>query len=166
MRSPQWRSLTAVFLAGGAPAPTQSPWPRPAKNVPIERLAWLAGCFEMRSGTRVVEEVRMGVRGGSMLGMGRTTTPQGLAEYELTLIAERDGGLVYEAHPSGQQPAIFKASLVTGDSVIFAAPEHDYPQFVGYAKTGADSILAWIDGTDGGKRTRIAFPYRRVTCPK
>jgi hypothetical protein len=119
----------------------------------------------MRSGTRVVEEVRMGIRGGSMLGRGRTSTPQGLEEYELTLIAERDRGLVYEAHPSGQPPAVFKARLATSDSVVFAAPEHDYPQIVGYAKAGKDSVVAWIDGTAGGKRKRVAFPYRRVPCP-
>jgi hypothetical protein len=118
----------------------------------------------MRLGTRVVEEVRMLVRGGSMLGMGRTTSSRGLEEYELTLIAERDGGLVYEAHPSGQPAAVFKATVVTSDSVVFAAPEHDYPQIVGYAKAGKDSVVAWIDGTAGGKRKRVAFPYRRVPC--
>jgi uncharacterized protein DUF6265 len=164
MRPSQWLSLTAALLASGTLTHAQSPRPGLAKNVPIERVGWLAGCFEMRSGNRVVEEVRMGVRGGSMLGMGRTTTPQGLVEYELTLIAERDGGLVYEAHPSGQAGAVFKASVVTTDSVVFAAPEHDYPQMVGYAKAGTDSVLAWIDGTNGGRRKRVAFPYRRVPC--
>ena len=74
---------------------------------PIQWLG-LAGCFEMNRGTSVVEEVRLGARGGSMLGMGRTTSAKGLVEYELTLIAERDGGLVYEAHPSGQPPAVSK----------------------------------------------------------
>jgi hypothetical protein len=55
--------------------------------------------------------------------------------------------------------------VVTPDSVVFAAPEHDYPQFVGYAKMGNDSVLAWIDGTNGGKRKRVSFPYRRLPCP-
>jgi uncharacterized protein DUF6265 len=166
MRSSQWLSLTAVLLAGGGVLTyAQRARPSSARDSPIERIGWLAGCFEMRSGTRVVEEVRMGVRAGSMLGMGRTSTPQGLKEYELTLIAERDGGLVYEAHPSGQPAAVFKANVVTSDSVIFAAPEHDYPQIVGYARAGKDSVIAWIDGTAGGKRKRVAFPYRRVPCP-
>jgi hypothetical protein len=139
MMSSRWLSLTAVLLAGGG-VQTYAQVVRPgsARNSPIEGVGWLAGCFEMRSGSRIVEEVRMGVRGGSMLGMGRTSTPRGLEEYELTLIAERDGGLVYEAHPSGQPAAVFKASVATSDSVIFVAPEHDYPQMVGYAKAGID----------------------------
>ena len=111
---------------------------------------------------------RHGVRAtfSDAVGMGRTTTPKGLAEYELTLIAERDGGLVYEAHPSGQPPAVFKARVVSPDSVVFVAPEHDYPQEVGYARAGNDAVLAWIDGSIAGKRKRVSFPYRRSSCPK
>lgn len=130
----------------------------------LERLSWLAGCLEMRSGDRVIEEQRMRVRGGSMLGMGRTTSSQGLVEYELTLIQERAGKIVFEAHPRGQPAAAFTATTLGADSVVFGAPEHDYPQIVGYRRQGPDSVVAWIDGTSGGKRRLIEFPYRRVSC--
>jgi hypothetical protein len=130
----------------------------------LDRIAWLGGCLEMRQGERLVEEQRMAARGGSMLGMSRTTSPAGLVEYELTLIRERDGGLVYEAHPSGQPAAVFKALAVTEDSVLFAAPDHDYPQYVGYRRVGIDSVVAWIDGTSRGRRRQVIFPYRRVAC--
>lgn len=131
----------------------------------VSELSWLAGCLEMRSGDRIVEEHRMGVRGGSMLGMARTTTSKGLAEYELTLIHEKAGKIVLEAHPSGQPAAVFDATVAGADSVVFAAPEHDYPQIVGYRRAGADSVVAWIGGTSGGKSRRIEFPYRRIPCP-
>jgi hypothetical protein len=103
----------------------------------VEKLRWLVGCLEMRSGDRLVEEHRMDLRVGSMLGMGRTTNSSGLLGYELTLIP----------------------------SVVFEAPQHDYPQIVAYRRSGRDSVLAWIDGTRGGKRQQIEFPYRRVVCP-
>jgi hypothetical protein len=131
----------------------------------LAQLSWMAGCLEMRSGDRLVEEQRMDVRGGSMLGMGRTTTGRGLGEYELTLIHEKDGKIVFGAHPSGQATAEFRATFVGADSVVFAAPEHDYPQIVGYRRSGPDSVVAWIDGTTGGKSRRVEFPYRRVSCP-
>jgi hypothetical protein len=130
----------------------------------LEQLSWLAGCLEMRSGDRVTEEQRMKIRGGSMLGMGRTTSSKGLVEYELTLIQERAGKIVFEAHPSGQPAAVFTATVLATDSVVFAAPQHDYPQIVGYRRLGPDSVLAWIDGTVGGKARRGEFPYRRVSC--
>jgi len=131
----------------------------------VTQLGWLAGCLEMRSGDRLVEEHRMGVRAGSMLGMGRTTSGKGLGEFELTLIQEKDGKIVFEARPSGQPTATFTATVAGPDSVVFAAPEHDYPQIVGYRKAGADSVVAWIDGKAGGKSRRVEFPYRRVACP-
>jgi Domain of unknown function (DUF6265) len=133
-------------------------------GTPLDRIAWLGGCLELRSGDLVVEEHRMRARGGSMLGMSRTTSSKGLVEYELTLVRERDGALRYEAHPSGQPAAVFTAVAVTADSVVFSAPEHDYPQIVGYRRLGADSVLAWIDGTSRGKQRRVEFPYRRVAC--
>jgi hypothetical protein len=134
-------------------------------STPIAAVRWLAGCLEARSPGQVIEEARLDVRAGTMLGMGRTTTNRGMVAYELTVIREQTGALVFEAHPSGQAPAVFRATAVSSDSVIFAAPEHDYPQLVGYRRLGADSVLAWIDGKIQGKRQRIEFPYRRVACP-
>jgi hypothetical protein len=134
-------------------------------NPSVTQLGWLAGCLEMRSGDRLVEEQRMSVRAGSMLGMARTTSAKGLGEFELTLIHEKDGKIVFEARPSGQPAATFTATVAGPDSVVFAAPGHDYPQIVGYRRAGADSVVAWIDGKAGGKSRRVEFPYRRVGCP-
>src|SRR5215207_95400 len=87
--------LTLVGIVGvpSAVSPTYSS---------VEQLGWLTGCLEMRSGDRVVEEHRMGVRRNSILGMGRTTSAEGLSEYELTLIYEKEEKIVFEARPSGQ----------------------------------------------------------------
>lgn len=156
--------LVAALLGLGAAALTNEAV-HAAPELSVENLRWLAGCLELRSGDRVVEEQRMDLRAGSMLGMGRTTTAKGLMDYELTLIEERAGKIVFEAHPSGQPSAVFTATSANADSVVFEAAEHDYPQIVGYRRSGRDSVLAWIDGTRGGKRQRIEFPYRRVACP-
>ena len=156
-------AVVAVLVAVAATVPGA---PQATSAGPsVVQLGWLAGCLELRSGDRVVEEHRMPVRAGSMLGMARTTTSKGLSEYELTLIREKGGKLVFQAHPSGQPAATFTATLAGPDSVIFAAPEHDYPQVVGYRRLGADSVVGWIDGTAGGKSRRVEFPYRRVPCP-
>jgi hypothetical protein len=136
-----------------------------AQSTPrIGQLQWLAGCLEMRSGERVVEEQRMAERAGTMLGMGRTVGRNGLADYELTLIKEDGGRLVFEAHPQGQPTATFPARVANGDSVVFELPEHDFPQRVGYRRAGADSVVAWVEGTRNGRTRRIEFPYRRVAC--
>lgn len=147
---------TMQFVAGDASA---------QRAEPIASLGWLTGCLEARSATRLVEEQRMPLRAGTMLGMGRTTNARGLADYELTLIRQDGERLLYEAHPKGQPPAAFVALVANGDSVVFEAREHDFPQRVAYRRVGRDSVLAWVAGTMRGTARRIEFPYQRVPCP-
>jgi hypothetical protein len=155
------------FLAGLALFATQLvPANAGAQSAqPIASLHWLTGCLEARNATRVVEEQRMPLSAGTMLGMGRTTNARGLADYELTLIRQDSTRLLYEAHPKGQPPATFVARVANADSVVFELPEHDFPQRVAYRRVGRDSVLAWVEGTLRGTTRRIEFPYRRVPCP-
>ena len=136
-----------------------------ADRAGIDRLAWMAGCWERRTATRTVEEYWMPPRGGTMLGMGRTVVRDSMVEHESTLIRFKGGRLVYEASPSGQAPTAFAAIVATSDSVVFEAPEHDFPQRVGYLRRGTDSLAAWIEGTTNGKLRRIPFEYARSACP-
>ena len=61
--------------------------------------------------------------------------------------------------------ATFVARAANEDSVVFEAPEHDFPQRVAYRRVGRDSVLAWVEGTMNGATRRFEFPYRRVPCP-
>ena len=108
----------------------------------------------------------MPLRAGTMLGMGRTMNARGLGR--LRADADPTGRtlrLLYEAHPKGQPPATFVARVANEDSVVFEAPEHDFPQRVAYRRVGRDSVLAWVEGTMNGTARRFEFPYRRVPCP-
>ena len=156
------RRLLAAFPILIACLASRADAQQPAR---IADIAWLSGCLEMRGANRVVEEQRMAERAGTMLGMGRTVGTKGLGDYELTLIKEESGRLLFEAHPSGQPVATFTARVATADSVVFELPEHDFPQRVGYRRIGSDSVLAWVEGAINGKTRRIEFPYARVACP-
>ena len=104
------------------------------------------------------------MRGNSMVGVSRTVRADTLLEYELVVLRERDGVVAYEAHPSGQSPAIFPARTLTDSSAIFENPTHDFPQRIGYTRR-ADSLIAWIEGERDGRSRRVEFPYVRVPCP-
>jgi len=147
-------SVAMVVSASGAGAQTVS----------IKDVAWLQGCWEMREGDRVVEERWMPPRAGSMLGIGRTTRGDKLIEHEFVVLTERDGRLAYEAHPSGQATATFLSKPITGREVVFEDPAHDFPQRVGYRSTGPGQLLAWVEGTSGGRARRVEFAYRTVNC--
>jgi hypothetical protein len=138
--------------------------PAAAQTGTVEQLSWLAGCWELRTPARVVEEYWMRPRAGTMLGMGRTVVRDSMTEYESTMIRVSNGKLAYHANPSGQKPNTFSAIAITADSVVFEDPAHDFPQRVGYTRHGADSLVAWIEGTSNGRTRRIPFPYKRVSC--
>lgn len=131
---------------------------------PIDSLRFLTGCWERRTPRGTVEERWSTPKGGMMQGMGRTFRGDSLVEYEFVLIRETAGRVVYEAHPSGQAPNTFPAKTVTDSLVEFEDPAHDYPQRVGYRKAGADSLIAWIDGTTPRGPRRVEFPYARAAC--
>lgn len=97
--------------------------------------------------------------------MSRTVRGERLVEYELVTLREQGDRLAYEAHPSGQSAAVFLSRIVTDSTVVFENPGHDFPQRIGYQRDRADSLVAWIEGTDQGQIRRIEFPYRRATCP-
>jgi hypothetical protein len=131
----------------------------------IDSVAWLQGCWESVSAQRTVEEQWMAPRGKTMIGMSRTVRSGVLAEYELMILREQSGRLAYEAHPSGQPATVFLSTASGESSVVFENPAHDFPQKVGYQRTGADTLLAWIEGTQKGQTRRIDFQYRRANCP-
>jgi len=130
----------------------------------IEQVAWLQGCWEAVTAFGAVEEHWTAPGGRSLVGLSRTVRDGELAAYELVVIRERGERLVYVAHPSGQPAAEFLSTTVSGDTVLFENPAHDFPQRIGYRRQGA-SLLAWIEGARNGKTRRVEFPYRRVACP-
>ena len=138
----------------------------PAQGSPrLDRVGWLAGCWERSSGKRVVEEQWMRPRAGLMLGAGRTVEGDSVVEFEQVRMLERDGHLVYAAAPSGQVPAEFESTVVTDSAVTFENPAHDFPQRIIYRRQGADSLVARIESVRNGRVRGVDFAYRRAACP-
>jgi Domain of unknown function (DUF6265) len=146
-----------LVLAAAVQASLQSP-------IGLERLAWMTGCWEVKSPQGTVEEHWLAPRGQTMLGLGRTVREGRTTEYEFVVLEKRDDRLAYEAHPSGQPPAVFLSREVGEASVVFENAQHDFPQRVGYEQRGTDALLAWIEGSQDGRLRRVEFPYTRVPC--
>jgi hypothetical protein len=147
----------AIFSAATAPPaarPQRAPFP----------LAWLAGCWQTERGGSIVEEQWMAPRGGTMMGMSRTTKGDAVQEYEYLRIYRSGDSLVYAAHPAGQAPAEFTAASPSGARVVFANPAHDFPQRIIYERVSVDSVVARVEGDRGGQTRGFSFGYRRVKC--
>ena len=156
------RLAGSVALLVALPAAAQA-------QPPIDRLAWLGGCWQRTAGGGAVtiEEQWMAPRGGAMLGVSRTVRRDSVVEYEFLRIHAAGDTLVYDAMPSGQRRTEFRAAPGAGDAaeVTFANPAHDFPQRIVYRRAGADSMVARIEGMRGGQLRTVSFPFRRAACP-
>ena len=157
-------ALAALMtLPAAASARAQTPSQPPART-PADTLAWLAGCWRSATGSAVVEEQWMAPAGGVLLGTGRTVAGGRVRSFEFLRIFAAGDTLVYAATPSGQAYTEFRAKRVGPGEILFENPAHDFPQRVGYRRSGGDSLVAYIEGERGGVPRRMAFPYARVAC--
>ncbi len=130
----------------------------------IEPPAWLAGCWETRTGNRESLEMWMPPAGGLMLGASRTIVGGAVREYEQVMIQVEGGKLVYTATPSGQRTASFSSTSVTDSSFSVENLQHDFPQRIMYRRRGTDSLIARIEGPGSTGTRGFDFPMRRTAC--
>lgn len=149
--------ILAGSLLGTVPAISQTPTGDPP-------LGWMAGCWELRTGSRVIHEQWMAPLGGMMLGMSRTVVRDTTREFEHLRIEAKGGQVSYIARPSGQAETAFVATTLTDTLVVFSNPAHDFPQRVIYRARGADSLIARIEGDQNGQVRGMNFPMGRVSC--
>jgi hypothetical protein len=138
--------------------------PAAAQRSPVDTLAWLAGCWRLAGATTTVDEQWLAPNGGVMLGVSRTVSNGTAREHEFLRIYAAGDTLVYAAIPSRQQPTEFRARSVSPTEVVFENPAHDFPQRIRYRRSGADLLVATIEGDRDGKRHPVVFSYARGAC--
>jgi hypothetical protein len=114
----------------------------------IGKLAWLGGCWQGEAG----EECWLAPRGGMMVAVNRGPEREARPPaFELLRIVEDGEGLVLLAQPGGRSPATPFRAVEIGDSkVVFANPEHDFPQRITYWLDGA-RLMARVEAQKGGE---------------
>jgi hypothetical protein len=151
-------SLGGLVVLGSVGA-TLSPSAAPVSP----SAAWLAGCWALQKGDRIVEESWMPERGGVMLGMSRTSVAGQVREHEFVVLRAAGSALEYHVLAGGQPEVVFRAASPSAREAVFENPAHDFPKRVGYRLVSPDSLEAWIDGGAAeGKKT--TYPYHRVDC--
>lgn len=152
------RSLFFVVVTASLPVPAV------AQESPLSPAAWLAGCWELRSGPRVTLEMWMPAEGDMMLGASRTQVQGVTRDYEQLRIHAAEGALVYTASPSRQSPTAFPSVHVSDTALVFENLEHDFPQRILYRPQGPDSLVARIEGPGRDGPRGFDFPMARVAC--
>ena len=121
-------------------------------------LDWLVGCWV--TADRSSQEVWVVDSDQSLVGFGVALSAGKVAFYEVLSIKQNDDGLwTYTAHPSGQASASFIAVEIRENSVLFANPNHDYPQEISYRRDGSQ-LYATISLRGGDKPTS----FDKIAC--
>ena len=148
-----------MLLAALAAAPV---FPQPATEVTA--LGWMAGHWAGPVGRAQAEEHWIAPAAGAMLGVSRTIVKDRMVAFEFLRIEKRAGGIFYVAQPGGRPPTDFKLTQSTPTSAVFENPEHDHPKIVAYRMEGADTLVAKIEGDEGGQHKVQEFRFSRVAA--
>ena len=155
-------TLLATLLAMGAA--------RAAATVPppetVDKLAWLAGCWNVDGAEPGSGEQWSTAAGGTLLGTSRTVKGGKTMAFEFVQIRLTEPGqLAYIVQPSGQPPVIF--NLLRQDKpneFTFANLDNDFPSRIIYRRDSERILHASITGSLKGKFTTIDFPMTRGRC--
>ena len=137
----------------------------PAAAVPIDELAWFAGCWAAEQGDAGSGEIWTTPAGATMLGASRTVRGGRTVAHEFMQIVDGPQGLVFVAAPSAKPAASFRALRVEARRVTFENPDKDFPQRVIYELPDDDTLIGHIEGRQDGRERRIDYPMKRVPCP-
>ena len=134
-----------------------------AKEVGLAALSWLSGAWVSENGNRRTEEHWTQPAGGTMFGVARTIKGERTVFFEYLRIEQTDTGIVYYASPKGRCPATtFTMTKISDRAVVFANPEHDYPQRIIYRRNDNGSLTARIEGTQNGRPRSAEWEWKRI----
>jgi DNA-binding transcriptional LysR family regulator len=155
MRVPISLALLALVAAEPASAPS------------LQTLRFMTGCWRGPAGSNTtLEEFYTAPAANLMLGVSRYVREGKVTDYEFTSIEQRDSDLVITPRPKDQSPASFRLRKLTDGEVVWANPEHDFPQIISYRRVAPDSLIARIEGPGPQGTRAMEWRMARSDCGK
>ena len=130
----------------------------------VTELGWIAGHWAGPVGRAQAEEHWIAPAAGAMLGVSRTIVKDRMVAFEFLRIEKRAGAIFYVAQPGGRPPTDFKLTQSTPTSAVFENPAHDHPKIIAYRLEGADTLVAKIEGDEGGQHKAREFRFKRIAA--
>ncbi|MBL8294993.1 MAG: hypothetical protein JNN08_24325 [Bryobacterales bacterium] len=127
----------------------------------VAGLAWMEGHWSGQMGRAALEEVWIAPAGGAMLGVSRTVARDRMVAFEFLRIESRADGIYYVAQPGGRPPTAFKLTRSAAALAVFENPQHDHPKKITYRLEGANTLVAAVEGDEGGKPKLQEFRFER-----
>jgi hypothetical protein len=124
-------------------------------------LGWIAGHWAGPIGGGNSEEHWIAPAAGTMLGVSRTIVRDRTVAFEFLRIEKRADGIYYVAQPGGRPPTEFKLTKSTATSAVFENPKHDHPKIITYSLEGTSTLVATLEGDEGGQHKKQEFRLTR-----
>jgi len=141
--------------------------PEPSQPPSLETLRFMTGCWRgPAGGGATLEEYYTAPAANLMLGVSRYLREGKVTDYEFTSIEQRDSDLVITPWPKGQPPASFRLRRLGDKEVVWANPEHDFPQVISYRRVAPDSLVARIEGPGPQGTRAMEWRMARAECGK
>ena len=121
----------------------------PAHSFDAQKLAWLAGTWEIKDGEKVTEETWFPLKGSTMMGVSHTYDSQRTHFFEFLRIMVKKDLISYIPQPGGDPPVPFLMTELDDDVAVFENAKHDHPQRIRYERTekGMTATISLLDGT-------------------
>jgi hypothetical protein len=138
-------------------------------SLTLEDIAWLAGHWHSEDPSDYTDEHWAKPSGGSMVGMCRLHADASRATYEILLIEEKDGALVYSMEHFGpglkhhdKEPLVFDVKAgERAQELYFDCRESDRPTRLIYQLESPDRLQITLEKRKDGRKTRHVFHMRR-----
>jgi hypothetical protein len=86
------------------------------------------------------------------------------SNFEYMRIDAGETGVRFIPQPGGKPPVEFVAETIEPGRIVFANPQHDFPKYVEYQRTG-DTLTARLSTQPPGVDSkRQVFAFRRTDC--
>lgn len=130
----------------------------------VTALGWLTGCWAADGKEDGSIEQWSRPAGGTLFGFSRVVRNGQTVAFEYLRIVSEGDDIVLVASPSGQPTASFSLTSMTGDSVTFENPDHDFPQRIIYRLDDHEKLVGRIEGTIDNVARAVEFPMTRMSC--
>lgn len=150
------RWLALPFVLGAC-----HPAAAPANPTRIDEVGWLEGDWGGQDKEVWTEEHWSSALGATMLGGNRSIREDRTIFFEFLRIEASPTEVVYWAAPRGGDPTPFRLVKSEGQKASFYNPNHDYPQWIVYERSGG-TLKVHIEGVENGAPASHDWIWHRL----
>lgn len=158
---PRWALLVSLLVLLVAPTVTSSM----AAESPLDRGAWLGGCWHSDGAEAGSGEQWMPLAGGTLLGINRSIRHGVTVAHGFMQIRQQaDGAVVFITQAAGRPEG--RLTLLPGgpQEAVFENLQRDFPQRVVYRFEESGRLRARIEGQRSGVPAAVDFAFTRRPC--